>query len=299
MTADEINKYIKEKQEKGLDPIGCWQVKIAANMGLSRESLDLMSVPSLSFTNREWIYIALMEQVPAEWLISLSQVTAQGIIELRQKYFKQQYGASDLEEFNNLKEAVNTQMKESRMLCTFLKERESEAANYQKQLQEIEAQEGQKFKSLQAEKKLLEEQLVESRNDNTRLMEELFRLQERLKKTAQEFENQNLGEETSADRESYISSGCFLKKLVKRWIFHRQIRRDNDEFIVILQKNKFSSEQKEYLLKCREAGDDMTIIRNIAFETFDVETMKRLRSILTKKGEIENGETGMGATGNG
>lgn len=38
MRNDELKEYLDEKRGQGLDEIGCWQVRIAANMGISRES---------------------------------------------------------------------------------------------------------------------------------------------------------------------------------------------------------------------------------------------------------------------
>lgn len=64
MRNDELKEYLDEKRRQGLDEIGCWQVRIAANMGISREKLDFISIPGLSFTNREWTYLALLDQVP-------------------------------------------------------------------------------------------------------------------------------------------------------------------------------------------------------------------------------------------
>ena len=122
MRNDELKEYLDEKRRQGLDEIGCWQVRIAANMGISREKLDFISIPGLSFTNREWTYLALLDQVPVELLAELPELTANGIIQVRNKYWQQQ-NLQNLEvekQLEQLKQDVEKQLEESRKLCEFL-----------------------------------------------------------------------------------------------------------------------------------------------------------------------------------
>lgn len=118
MRNDELKEYLDEKRRQGLDEIGCWQVRIAANMGISREKLDFISIPGLSFTNREWTYLALLDQVPVELLAELPELTANGIIQVRNKYWQQQ-NLQNLEvekQLEQLKQDVEKQLEESRKL---------------------------------------------------------------------------------------------------------------------------------------------------------------------------------------
>ena len=122
MRNDELKEYLDEKRRQGLDEIGCWQVRIAANMGISREKLDFISIHGLSFTNREWTYLALLDQVPVELLAELPELTANGIIQVRNRYWQQQ-NLQNLEvekQLEQLKQDVEKQLEESRKLCEFL-----------------------------------------------------------------------------------------------------------------------------------------------------------------------------------
>ena len=232
MRNDELKEYLDEKRRQGLDEIGCWQVRIAANMGISREKLDFISIPGLSFTNREWTYLALLDQVPVELLTELPELTANGIIQVRNKYWQQQ-------NLQNLE--VEKQLEESRKLCEFL--------FTQKELKEA------------------EESAVEPEQQDKR-----------------EPESHPMPVE-------YLKRPTWGEKI--REIFYRRKRKKEEEdFILLLQQKDFSLEQKKYLIACREAGDSMDIIRNMAYTPFEVETMERIRNLLLKRRASVYGKRG-------
>ncbi|WP_287485362.1 hypothetical protein [Blautia sp.] len=243
MRNDELKEYLDEKRRQGLDEIGCWQVRIAANMGISREKLDFISIPGLSFTNREWTYLALLDQVPVELLAELPELTANGIIQVRNKYWQQQ-NLQNLEvekQLEQLKQDVEKQLEESRKLCEFL--------FTQKELKEA------------------EESAVEPEQQDKR-----------------EPESHPMPVE-------YVKRPTWGEKI--REIFYRRKRKKEEEdFILLLQQKDFSLEQKKYLIACREAGDSMDIIRNMAYTPFEVETMERIRNLLLKRRASVYGKRG-------
>lgn len=253
MNSGEIKAYLEEKRRQGLDEVGCWQVRIAANMGISKEKLDLLAVSGLSFTNREWLYIALAEQVPAEWLTGLSELTAGGIWEVRQKYFRQEYGADpSLEtELGELKEQVEKQMKESSLLCGFLNQWKENKEAFQKAVEEK------------------EKEAAKLQMENEQLRKELKKLQSEEKTVLSP-------KEGSCGR---MRSPSPWRKIFWKF-FQKKEQKEAEELITILKEKKFSKEQKEYLLSCREAGDPMEVIRKIAYESFQIEEMERIRKLL-------------------
>ena len=228
MRNDELKEYLDEKRRQGLDEIGCWQVRIAANMGISREKLDFISIPGLSFTNREWTYLALLDQVPVELLAELPELTANGIIQVRNKYWQQQ-NLQNLEvekQLEQLKQDVEKQLEESRKLCE------------------------------------LEPEQQDKREPESHPMPV-----------------------------KYLKRPTWGEKI--REIFYRRKRKKEEEdFILLLQQKDFSLEQKKYLIACREAGDSMDIIRNMAYTPFEVETMERIRNLLLKRRASVYGKRG-------
>ena len=235
MRNKEIKAYLDEKRRQGLDEIGCWQVRIAANMGISREKLDFISIPGLSFTNREWVYLALLDRVPMELLAELPELTANGILQVRNKYWQQQ-NLQSLEverRLEELKQEVEKQLEESRKLCGFL--------FTQKELKE--AEESVKTPEQQQNKREIE---------------------------------------YHPSPVKYRKGPIWGGKI--REILHRRKRKKEEEdFIFLLQQKEFSLEQKKYLIACRESGDSMDIIRNMAYTPFEVETMERIRNLLLKR----------------
>ena len=242
MRNNEIKEYLEEKRRQGLDEIGCWQVRIAANMGISREKLDFISTPGLSFTNREWAYLALLDQVPVELLAELPELTANGILQVRNRYWQQQ-NLQNLEvekKLEQLKKDVEKQMEESRKLCGFLLN--------QKALKEAEESTGEPK----------QQQNKRETECNPISVEDMKRL--------------TWGERICE-------------------ILHRRKReKEEEDFILLLQQKDFSLEQKKYLIACREAGDSMDIIRNMAYTPFEVETMERIRNLLLKRRETVHGK---------
>lgn len=254
MNSGEIKTYLEEKRRQGLDEVGCWQVRIAANMGISKEKLDLLAVSGLSFTNREWLYIALAEQIPAEWLTGLSELTAGGIWEVRQRYFRQEYGVdSSLEtELGELKEQVEKQMKESSLLCGFLSQWKENKEDFQKAVEEK------------------EKEAADLQMENEMLRSELKKLQAQIKTVSP------VNKCPSQTKKSLSPWG----KRIFGAFYRKREQKEAEELIALLKEKNFSKEQKEYLLSCREAGDPIEVIRKIAYESFQIEEMERIRKLL-------------------
>lgn len=248
MNNTEFKEYLEEKRKEGLDEVGCWQVRIAANMGLSKEKLDLLCKKGLTFANREWMYLALLDEVPIEWLLALEQASANAVLELRRKYLMQKYGPNESMEsrFLNLKETVTQQIKENR-----------------KVLDGLEAVEKAQRKIADLEKEICERKEQE----------------ERLRKELQELKENRL---VAEDEELADASGkrAGWKHNLENLLFKRKIQKESAEFLELLKGNNLSAEQKKLLLSCKEAGDSMEIIRSIAYERFSIETMKRIRRLL-------------------
>lgn len=303
MNAEDLVKYLKEKQGLGLDTVGCWQVRIAANMGLSAEYLDLLSVPGLSFSNREWIYIALMERLPLEWLASLEQITAESIFEVRQRYFKEQFGVDDKsqEELKTLVKAIEGQLTESRSLCAYLQKAEKQSARDESEWKSSMEKKDQELLSLRKELSDLQEKYQSLLSEHHDLQQKFVEENSEVEKSqlvissAEDYpavDNQEMEEGSVIGTEpSAVSGRMTLFSYFRHRLLLRQQQKDNDELMLILKKNKFTKEQSNYLIECREAGDGLSVIRNIAYEAFDVETMKRIRNMLIDKTGKNNGRT--------
>lgn len=308
MNPEELNSYLKKQQEKGLDTVGIWQVRIAANMGLPAEKLDYIALPDLSFSNREWLYIAMLEGIPLERLASLATVTSQSIIDLRRTFFQEEYAREPeyIKELTVIRDEVKEQLQESRALCGFLQEQGEVRRKETEELREAVQQKEAEIRGFMEKNVTLAKELENVQKENTSLRDVLVMLQENTgKKTVNDIPSESgmeaSGSEAEADSSQTekddkdvtdLEAGCgagekrrlfFWQRMAEKICIRKKQRmdnRENEEFIIMLQKIKFSPDQKYYLLKCREEGDSLEVLRNIAFEAFDVPTMERIRKLL-------------------
>ncbi len=281
MKQEEINSYVNEQAKKGLDSVGCWQLKIAANMGLSKEQLELLSIPDLSFTNREWLYICFMDQVPLENLCSFPQLTAQAIIDTRNEHLKNIYGKVP-QELETLQKEVSKQIEESRILHRFLEEYVEEE-NKNKEIFEKKASDLENgLEKAEQEKLQLKREIQRLKTEKAQIQKELELFREsNLNITENQETGKDKSEEEHVETENYKNAG-----FIKTFLHQRKEKRDQKEFLLILQDQKLTIEQKSFLIRCREEGDSIEVIRNIAYQSFELQTMKRIREMLRQK---ENG----------
>ncbi len=244
MDKEEISKYLQEKQVEGLDQIAIWQLRIAANMGLTKEQLDLIATSSLNFTNREWIYIALIEQVPVEELASLQSINVKAVFDLIRKRAVEEYRKQNEEIIDSVQRSMEHMCRSNDKIFEMMKKILDDRKKEQNEIEDLKKENGDLKKQL-----------------------ELYK--ERVKEL----------EKVEQPKSEEPKEGGLFKRLYAK----RRQNEEYQEFVILLQNGNFSQEQKEYLIACQEQGERMEVIRSIAFPNFDTDTMERLRKVVNNR----------------
>lgn len=233
-----------------------YQLKVAKEFGLKETESEFLKKIT-DWKTREWYLICIIDGMPLDDLLIMAKAAANidKVKKARIETWRKKVSKTDQlnKSVLRLQEEVSTVCKESQEIKKVISENIEQAMQQQAKAQ---------ADTLAAKDEIISmlERKVATLEDNERLYRNSVQ-----KKMDTGNENQPT-------------------KTFKGWFFSSKKVGDTNRFIkTYLKDDKYSSEQKNYLIECIEEGMSLKEIQAFASPNIDVITMKRLKDMVLKK----------------
>ena len=245
---------MEKKREITEEQVKEYQMLLAQWMQLPKDALEILN-EDMPWRIREWLYVCALDQISGAELQAMKPQGLKKIQDIRAQFLKQK--------FQNLKE-IQTQLN---ALQKQMEEGKEKQATVLSRLQEEVLQ---VLQYLEQEKQILKER-----------EEQLLEEQRKYKEQFQQMEANRLEEEKSWS----LWNRMWKKKQRKTQMCRK--RAQMDQFVKqVLEEEKFSQEQKSYLLDCLEQGEEMEEVLYLAKSCLSVEQMERIKQLLSEHSQM-------------
>lgn len=241
---------MEKKQEITEEQVKEYQMLLAQWMQLPMDALEILN-EDMPWRIREWLYVCALDQIPGAELQAMKPQGLKKIQDIRAQFLKQKF--QDLKEIQTQLNALQKQMEEG-------KEKQETV------LSRLQAEVLQILQYLEQEKQTLKE-----------WEEEWLEERRKYKEQFQQMEINRMEEEKSWS----LWNRLWKKKQWKTQLHRKQAQMD--QFVKqVLEEEKFSQEQKSYLLDCLEQGEEMEEVLYLAKSCLSVEQMERIKQLLSE-----------------
>ena len=241
---------MEKKREITEEQVKEYQMLLAQWMQLPMDALEILN-EDMPWRIREWLYVCALDQISGAELQAMKPQGLKKIQDIRAKFLKQKF--QDRQEIQTQMNALQKQMEEG------VEKQATVLSRLQEEVLQI-------LQYLEQEKQTLkerEEQWLEERR--------------KYKEQFQQMEINRMEEEKSWS----LWNRLWKKKRRKTQLHRKQAQMD--QFVKqVLEEEKFSQEQKSYLLDCLEQGEEMEEVLYLAKSCLSVEQMERIKQLLSQ-----------------
>ena len=241
---------MEKKREITEEQVKEYQMLLAQWMQLPKDALEILN-EDMPWRIREWLYVCALDQISGAELKTMKPQGLKKIQDIRAQFLKQKF--QDRQEIQTQMNALQKQMEEG------IEKQATALFRLQEEVLQV-------LQYLEQEKQILKER-----------EEQLLEEQRKYKEQFQQMEANRLEEEKSWS----LWNRMWKKKQRKTQMCRK--RAQMDQFVKqVLEEEKFSQEQKSYLLDCLEQGEEMEEVLYLAKSCLSVEQMERIKQLLSE-----------------
>jgi len=241
---------VEKKREITEEQVKEYQMLLAQWMQLPKDALEILN-EDMPWRIREWLYVCALDQISGAELKTMKPQGLKKIQDIRAQFLKQKF--QDRQEIQTQMNALQKQMEEG------IEKQATALSRLQEEVLQV-------LQYLEQEKQILKER-----------EEQLLEEQRKYKEQFQQMEANRLEEEKSWS----LWNRMWKKKQRKTQMCRK--RAQMDQFVKqVLEEEKFSQEQKSYLLDCLEQGEEMEEVLYLAKSCLSVEQMERIKQLLSE-----------------